>query len=72
MITIKSSQKTFTEEETSRLTGLCMEHLHAAARSKRLGSVVSAAAATGIRTEHWQFTNADLSVLSALFSRCQH
>jgi len=71
MITIKSSQKVFTDEEICRLTGLCIEHLHAAARSKRLGWLVSAEAA-GIRTEHWQFSNADLSVLSALFPRCQH
>jgi hypothetical protein len=35
--TIRSSQKLFTEEEVSGLTGICLEHLRNVARSKRLG-----------------------------------
>lgn len=72
MVTIKSSQKTFTEEEISRLTGICIEHLHGVARSKHLGSIVRAAEAAGGQVERMLFTNTDLSVLAALFPRCQH
>ncbi|MBZ5661087.1 MAG: hypothetical protein LAO08_11835 [Acidobacteriia bacterium] len=72
MVTIKSSQKIFTEEETSRLTGICLEHLHGVARSKHLGSIVRAAEATGGQSERRLFTNADLSVLAILHPRCEH
>ncbi|MBZ5644155.1 MAG: hypothetical protein LAO19_15440 [Acidobacteriia bacterium] len=69
MVTVKSSQKIFTDEETSRLTGICLEHLHGVARTKHLGSVVRAA---GGQTERRLFTNADLSVLAVLQPRCEH
>lgn len=69
MVTIKSSQKIFTEEEISRLTGICLEHLHGVARSKHLGSIVRAA---GSQSESRLFTNADLSVLAMLHPRCEH
>jgi len=72
MVTVKSSQKIFTEDEISRLTGICIEHLHSVARSKHLGSIVRAAEAAGEHAERWLFTNADLSVLAALFPRCEH
>jgi hypothetical protein len=72
MITVKSTQKLFTEDEISSLTGICAEHLHAAARSRHLGSLVRAAGATGGQAERWLFTNSDLSVLTALFPRCEH
>jgi hypothetical protein len=72
MVTIKSSQKIFTDEETSRLTGICMEHLHGVARSKHLGSIVSAAEAAGGQSERRMFTNSDLSVLAVLQPRCEH
>ena len=72
MVTVKSSQKTFTDEETSRLTGICMEHLHGVARSKHLGSIVRAAEAAGGQSERRLFTSADLSVLAVLFPRCEH
>jgi hypothetical protein len=72
MVTVKSSQKTFTEEEISRLTGICIEHLHGAARSRHLGFIVRAAEAAGEQAERWLFTNTDLSVLATLFSRCEH
>jgi hypothetical protein len=72
MITVKSTQKLFTEDEISRLTGICSEHLWDAARSKHLGSVVRAAGAAGGQVERLQFTNTDLSVLTALFPRCEH
>jgi hypothetical protein len=72
MVTVKSSQKLFTDEEISRLTGICMDHLHGVARSKHLGSIVRAATAAGEQAEQWLFTNSDLSVLATLFSRCEH
>ena len=72
MITVKSTQKIFTEDEISRLTGICSEHLRAVARSKHLGSIVRAAGAVGGQTERWLFSNADLSVLTALLPRCDH
>jgi hypothetical protein len=72
MITVKSTQKVFTEDEISRLTGICNEHLRDVARSKHLGSIVRSAGVVGGQAEHWLFTNTDLSVLTALFSRCEH
>lgn len=70
MITVKSSQKLFTEEEISHLTGICAEHLREFARGKHLGSLVLAAG--GEQAEFLRFTNSDLSVLCALLPRCQH
>jgi hypothetical protein len=72
MITVKSTQKVFTEDEISRLTGICTEHLRAVARSKHLGFIVRAAGAVGGQAERWVFTNSDLSVLTTLFPRCEH
>jgi hypothetical protein len=72
MITVKSTQKLFTEQEISRLTGICEEHLRALARSKHLGSLERAAGTVESGAERLLFTNTDLSVLSALFPRCEH
>jgi hypothetical protein len=72
MITVKSNQKVFTEDEISRLTGICTEHLRAVARSKHLGYPARAAEVTGGQAERWLFTNSDLSVLTALQPRCEH
>lgn len=72
MITIKSSQKLFTEDEVSSLTGICLEHLRSLARSKHLGFLARAAEAAGAKAEKWLFTNSDLLVLTVLYTRCQH
>ena len=72
MVTVRSSQKLFTDEEISRLTGICIDHLHGMARSKHLGSIVRAAEAAGEQAERWLFTYSDLNVIAALFPRCQH
>jgi hypothetical protein len=72
MVTVKSSQKIFTEEEISRLTGICVEHLRAVARSKHLGSIARGAEAAGEQPERWHYTNTELSVLTALYRRCEH
>ena len=72
MVTVKSSQKVFTEEEISGLTGICAEHLREMARSKHLGSIVRAAVQAGDAVERRVFTNSDLMVLSVLAPRCNH
>jgi hypothetical protein len=72
MVTVKSSQKIFTDEEISGLTGICLEHLRSLARSKHLGSLVRAAESAGEQAEHWLFTNSDLMVLAVLVPRCHH
>ena len=72
MVTVKSSQKIFTEEEISSLTGICLEDLRNLARSKHLGSIVRAAEAAGEKAEKWLFTNSDLMVLAILFPSSHH
>ena len=72
MVRIKSSQKQFTEDEVSRLTGICLDHLRALAQNKHLGKLVRAAEAAGAEAGKWLFSNSDLMILSVLHSRCQH
>lgn len=72
MVTVKSSQKFFTDEEVSQLTGICLEHLHSLARSKHLGFISRVAQAASEQAEKWLFTNSDLLVLTVLYTRCQH
>jgi hypothetical protein len=72
MVTVKSSQKIFTAEEISGLTGICIEHLRSLARSKHLGFIARAAEAAGEQAEQLLFTNSDLMVLTILFPRCEH
>lgn len=47
MVTIRSSQKIFTEEEVSSLTGICLEHLRALAGNRHLGFFIQAAQLAG-------------------------
>ncbi len=47
MPTIRSSQKFFTEEEVSSLTGICLEHLRALAHNRHLGVFIEAAQFAG-------------------------
>jgi hypothetical protein len=72
VVTIRSSQKLFTDVEVASLTGICLEHLRSLARSKHLGSIVRAAEAAGQEAERLLFTNSDVMVLSVLYTRCQH
>ena len=72
MVKIRSSQKLFTEEEVSGLTGICLDHLRGLARSKHLGFIARAAEAAGEQAEKWLFTNSDLMVVSVLYPRCHH
>lgn len=72
MVRIKSSQKVFTEDEVSTLTGICLDHLRALARNRHLGTLARAAEAAGAEAEKWLFTNSDLMILTVLCPRCQH
>jgi hypothetical protein len=72
MVRIKSSQKVFTEEEVSTLTGICLDHLRALARNRHLGTLARAAEAAGAEAEKWLFSNSDLMILTVLCPRCQH
>ncbi|MGH9859258.1 MAG: hypothetical protein ACRD5F_04445 [Candidatus Acidiferrales bacterium] len=68
MVSVRSSQKLFTEDEVSRLTGICLDHLHNLALSKHLGFIDRA----GQQAGKWLFTSSDLMILNVLFPRCQH
>lgn len=72
MMRIRSSQKFFTEEEVTSLTGICRDHLLGLARNKHLGKLARAAEAAGAEAEKWLFTNSDLMILAVLHPRCQH
>lgn len=72
MVRIKSSQKTFTEDEVVSLTGICLEHVRNLARNRHLGTLVRAAEAAGSQAERWLFTNSDLMILAVLHPRCEH
>ena len=72
MVTVKSSQKIFTDSEVASLTGICVEHVHNFAKSRHLGFIARAAEAAGISADQWLFTLSDLMVLVALFPKCTH
>ena len=72
MVRIKSSQKFFTEDEVSSLTGICPDHLRSMAQNKHLGRLARVAEAAGAEAEKWLFTNSDLMILTVLHPRCQH
>jgi len=72
LVTVKSSQKIFTDAEVSSLTGICVDHIHNFARSRHLGIIARAAEAAGNQAEQWLFTLSDLMVLVTLFPRCTH
>ena len=72
MVTVKSSQKIFTDSEVATLTGICVEHVHNFAKSRYLGFIARAAEAAGINADQWLFTLSDLMVLVTLFPKCSH
>ena len=72
MVTVKSSQKIFTDYEVASLTGICVEHLHNFAKKRHLGFIARAAEAAGRQADQWLFTWSDLSVLTTLFEKCTH
>jgi len=72
MVRIKSSQKFFTEDEVSSLTGICLSHLRDVVENKHLGRLARAAEAAGAEAGKFLFTNSDLMILTVLCPRCQH
>ncbi len=52
MITINTSQKTFTYAEVANLAGICTKHVHDLAKRHRLGFITNAAASLGNQAEH--------------------
>jgi hypothetical protein len=72
MVRIKSSQKLFTEDEVSNLTGICQVHLRRLALDKHLGQLARAAGAAGVEAGKLLFTNSDLMILTVLCPRCEH
>ena len=72
MVTVKSSQKIFTDAEVASLTGICLEHLRNFAKSRHLGFIARAAEVAGKQADQWLFTLSDLMVLVTLFPRCTH
>ena len=71
MVRIKSSQKVFTEDEVSSLTGICQNHLRSLALNKHLGKLARVAEAADAEVEKWIFTNSDLMILTVLQPRCE-
>ncbi len=65
MVRVKSSQKVFTEEEVTSLTGICVDHLRGLAQNKHLGTLASGAGKL-------IFSHSDLMIVNLLQPRCQH
>ena len=72
MIKVKSSQRVFSDTETAKLTGICLEHLRNLARTRHIGFIARAAEAAGKQADQWLFTLSDLVILAKLYPRCQH
>lgn len=70
MVTVKASQKIFTDSEIASLTGICVEHIHNFAKSRHLGFIARAAEA--VQADQWLFTLSDLMVLVTLVPKCTH
>ena len=67
MVKVRSSQKLFTDEEVSLLTGIGLTDLRALAQSRHLGFLERAAEAAGQQAERLLFTLSDLMVLTVLY-----
>jgi hypothetical protein len=65
MVRVRSSQKVFTEEEVTTLTGICTEHLRGLAQNKHLGTLAAGASKL-------LFSQSDLMIVNLLHPRCQH
>ena len=72
MITVKASQRIFTYEQVTNLTGICAEHLENLARRHHLGFISRAGETHGNETDQWFFNASDLAALVKLFPRCAH
>jgi hypothetical protein len=76
VVKVRSSQKLFTEDEVSVLTGIGLEDLSELARSRHLGFLTraaeAAAEAASEQAERLLFTLSDLMVLTVLYPRYHH
>jgi len=72
VVKVRSSQKLFTEDEVSLLTGIGLEDLRELARSRHLGFLARAAEAASEQAERLLFTLSDLMVLTVLYPRYHH
>jgi len=72
VVTVKASQKIFTDSEVANLTGICVDHLQQFCEEPPFGFIARAAEAAGIQADQWLFTLSDLMVLVTLFPRCTH
>jgi hypothetical protein len=72
VVKVRSSQKFFTEDEVSVLTGIGLEDLRELARSRHLGFLTRAAEAASEQAERLLFTLSDLMVLTVLYPRYHH
>jgi hypothetical protein len=72
VVKVRSSQKLFTEDEVSVLTGIGLEDLRELARSRHLGFLQRAAEAATEQAERLFFTLSDLMVLTVLYPRYHH
>jgi hypothetical protein len=72
VVKVRSSQKLFTEDEVSVLTGIGLEDLRELARSRHLGFLTRAAEAASEQAERLLFTLSDLMVLTVLYPRYHH
>src|SRR5207249_8155879 len=67
MVTVKSSQKIFTDSEVASLTGICVEHVHNFAKSRHLGFIARAAEAAGLSADQWLRSEEHTSELQSRF-----
>jgi hypothetical protein len=72
VVRVRSSQKLFTEDEVSLLTGIGLDDLRSLAQSRHLGFLGRAAEAAGQQAERLLFTLSDLMVLTVLYPRLHH
>ncbi len=72
MVRVRSSQKLFTEDEVSLLTGIGLDDLRSLAQSRRLGFLARAAEAAEQQAERLLFTLSDLMVLTVLYPNLRH
>ena len=73
MVRVKSSQKFFTADEVSSVTGICFDHLQALARNKHLGTLVQAAESCQLHPgRKLAVFCSDLMILTVIHPRCEH
>jgi hypothetical protein len=66
MVRVRSSQKFFTAEELTTLTGICPEHLRTFIQDKHLGFQQVGDPMRQL------FTSTDLMIVAVLQPRCEH